>query len=702
MSPRFKAPTMDPVNEGSEDDSARGTRGRVEHDVASRHRLYRTRHGPAMSSKSNTAREKEKDRHRKTRQKPGSRHVKKGKDTKARRPTTSSRDAASETLRQRHRRARSSHRDSTSPSSTSSEDEGPVLDHRVVLAAGKARLTSPSIISNLTTLTTITNTSSGSSGSNSTVTQASVSKEFVGKKPEMSQPIPVPDAPDVFAYLDPESDPEEEGDEEESVEGDEEPDQAEADDKDDDDGDDDGDDDESDDGQDAERDSPLWLKRRVSGTYLEAPFRLPTLAEHTESSSSSSSFHGDDNFSEPIAGHDTDRSSSPEFSMTGHDNDPFGSTRDFAADKIACQMQAATHRQSLSGVVQSIGSAHSDVPHVRSTDSTSHSSNSTTLRNFSKATEVIGHEPPASQLSSCSGSETIKAPRSEPVYRRFDALNHRILVHLQDEIIELELEMYRLDDTDPQARHKNDKILHESRRTDPQTHGHLQWYKADLLGRIAYKLSQYSKRLLLCSTLVSHRPFNNNLQATNQSQSIDQALTSLNQSRCLPPAASIGIDHHRVHLPSADPRESETRCLEHTEDLLSVCSPLRETKPNSGNVASFSDSTFGCGVPRSRESAPAVDTTAPAYILPTVGSPVDQRVSALATAIAVAILLPILTFNLIPGFLGRMTVVGIVGGGALGALMQSGFIGRGILGQDGLIYATTWLTVMALIAGVII
>lgn len=56
------------------------------------------------------------------------------------------------------------------------EDDGSLEDHRAILAASRGRLTSPSLLSTVTSLTTTTNASSSSSGSNSTITQASMSR----------------------------------------------------------------------------------------------------------------------------------------------------------------------------------------------------------------------------------------------------------------------------------------------------------------------------------------------------------------------------------------------------------------------------------------------------------------------------------------------------------------------------------------------
>lgn len=79
----------------------------------------------------------------------------------------------------------------------------------------------------------------------------------------------------------------------------------------------------------------------------------------------------------------------------------------------------------------------------------------------------------------------------------------------------------------------------------------------------------------------------------------------------------------------------------------------------------------------------------------------DANLPALAAAIALSILIPILTFGVIPGFLGRMTVVSLVAGGVLGALMQSGVLsGRDILGREGMVCGGIYGGLMVVLAGI--
>lgn len=81
----------------------------------------------------------------------------------------------------------------------------------------------------------------------------------------------------------------------------------------------------------------------------------------------------------------------------------------------------------------------------------------------------------------------------KPIYRKFEVLNHRLLLQLQDELSELEEQLHRLDTTDTQTRRLRSSILPASRRAEFLAGGELQWHKTDILGKITFKLGQYSK-----------------------------------------------------------------------------------------------------------------------------------------------------------------------------------------------------------------
>lgn len=91
-----------------------------------------------------------------------------------------------------------------------------------------------------------------------------------------------------------------------------------------------------------------------------------------------------------------------------------------------------------------------------------------------------------------------KNERLRPAYRRFERLNHRILLQFQDEISYMEECLANLDAEDSSLRKGPDGTLFpESQRLNWQWHGsELHMRRQDLLGQIAMKLEQYSKFVL--------------------------------------------------------------------------------------------------------------------------------------------------------------------------------------------------------------
>lgn len=95
--------------------------------------------------------------------------------------------------------------------------------------------------------------------------------------------------------------------------------------------------------------------------------------------------------------------------------------------------------------------------------------------------------------------------RLVPVYRRFENVNHRILLHLQDEISQLEEELQMMDEYE--AKHHaamaekegSERLEPGSRRLDVEAAGRYSAFHArrlELVDRLAYKVNQYSKSFL--------------------------------------------------------------------------------------------------------------------------------------------------------------------------------------------------------------
>jgi hypothetical protein len=489
MPTRYSVLSIDPIEEDSEDDARRESKSR-DGDSQPDSSYHHSSSTDVTTYPSRTSMGKERERSR--RQHRG-KHSHRSKNPSSRKTRGSSRERSPNRSRTRHRRT-SSNRSCSSPTSSENEEE-PIQDHRQVLAAARAQLTSPSMISAFTTLTTATNQSSGSSGSNSTVTQSSVSKQSVGKQAECSDDLispTVPDAPDVFEFLEQPSqelsidreDESEEGSDEEHHDGQDEGNEDEG----------------ADDGHDSDS---QWPTNEES--YLHSS-RAPILTPDT-SSSGTSSLHGSDRFSETPADHDTDRSTSPESSVKDHvsDHEAEPEPPSPASIKFASQLAAAQQRQNAHIAMQNLGA-----PNVPRRDTMYHympTSNSTAIspvyqqhmsaRPLPRAEKVpvTGYELLASRLSSHAASaEGGDESKIKPMYRKFEALNHRLLLHLQDEISELEEQLHRLESADTQSRRAgaDGSVLPASRRAAQAAGGELQWHKTDILGRIGFKLAQYS------------------------------------------------------------------------------------------------------------------------------------------------------------------------------------------------------------------
>ncbi|KAI9052638.1 hypothetical protein LZ554_003977 [Drepanopeziza brunnea f. sp. 'monogermtubi'] len=644
MTTNYSIPSVESILEDSSEDEA-GEEARNKDLVAAKNKRSRPR-----SEHTTMKADLGKERERSTRRlKPGGKHSKcKPKNTKLKKVGGPSREHGREESRVRHRRG-PSHRNSGSTSSSPDEEET-VLDHRAVLAA-RFRLTSPSMVSIFTTQTTATNKSHSSSGSNSTITQASVTRRpAVGKKPEGEeageQPMSsaMPDPPNVSQSLEDDSPPKAEAGDDEDEEDD---------------------DDESED----EEETPQWQPKRTGGAYVEsAP---PHQQRISTSSSASSSFHEDDSFSEPAADNDTDRSSSPEGSERGLDETLHAPTStDQASAKVTSQLAAAQQRQHIHVSMQQFGTPRmprGNVPRISTSNLSSRSQHQTQMQYRPllrvESPPATGYELLASKLSEFSASES--GPRIKPMYRKFSALNHRLLLHLQDELSELEEQLRHLDHADTQSRVVDIQghIVPASRRLAAQAGGELQWHKTDILGRIGYKLEQYN-----------------------------HVLSSFKRTQSLAHPDPEDIELYRAYLQTEQPiAEPETHFLDPADDLVSITSdPLHSVAS-----PSLTSSLSSRSLPSSSPASPLLQTRQPSMDLQPV-------LPGLASALAIAVLVPILMFSVIPGFVGRVTVAALVAVFMVGALVQSGIVDRGwMLEREGWSCVGCYLGVMLVLAGVV-
>ena len=93
-----------------------------------------------------------------------------------------------------------------------------------------------------------------------------------------------------------------------------------------------------------------------------------------------------------------------------------------------------------------------------------------------------------------------------PIYRKFEVLNNRMLLYLQDEIAQMEEDLQELDAAIAHEDVELGRQKPASRRSEAKMPSQLQWHRMDLIGRTFAKVEQYSMSLsflLFCPTYPS-------------------------------------------------------------------------------------------------------------------------------------------------------------------------------------------------------
>jgi hypothetical protein len=108
----------------------------------------------------------------------------------------------------------------------------------------------------------------------------------------------------------------------------------------------------------------------------------------------------------------------------------------------------------------------------------------------------FGYAYLASKLDSSIKNDHPKVP---PLYRRFQTLNHRILLYLQDEIAQMEEELQSMDEYEEKhrfavAQRDRTRPVPASRRMDAEAQAFSSFHsrRMELLDRLAHKITQYS------------------------------------------------------------------------------------------------------------------------------------------------------------------------------------------------------------------
>ncbi|KAI1803239.1 hypothetical protein F4811DRAFT_355569 [Daldinia bambusicola] len=420
-------------------------------------------------------------------------------------------------------------------------------------------------------------------------------------------------------------------------------------------------------------DSPTVTPESIRRSMEEATSRSPTSVQYqspSARSASSASNNFRDDASEPISEHEPDRSTSPE-----HGPDPVNEgyppahngTRMAGIDNRKRSYDFSENYRATSE--HSRGSPGEFSPREPSRGRPQH-----VLR--PERLPLTGYELLASKISNLSSDH---ANHLRPIYRRFEILNHRLLLYLQDELCELEEQLHRLDAADTQARRLPNCIFPASRRAEFMASGELHWHKTDVLGKIGFKLDQYNR-----------------------------VLSSFKETQGMPAPTMDDIREYRNYLATHAPiAEAETRFLDATDDLICPSYEYQEVVDEDPVSTPIPQHDFPIAEPRSVSPIPSPIKSRPTspYRQEEIGTETvmsmyeESPIIPLSIGITVSVILPILTFLIIPGYLGRLTVVFLVGLGILGSLIQGGIVA--VRTWELSVCVGLYGAVMAVIAGIV-
>lgn len=126
-----------------------------------------------------------------------------------------------------------------------------------------------------------------------------------------------------------------------------------------------------------------------------------------------------------------------------------------------------------------------------------HRGTPTRRRNSSLSQASSGYGLIASHLTHSATEDKSAFP---PLYRRFESVNHRVLLHLQDEISQMEEDLQALDEYEEMhrvatAEQEGTKPMPASRRMDVQSQAYssLHYRRMDLMAALTHKTEQYSE-----------------------------------------------------------------------------------------------------------------------------------------------------------------------------------------------------------------
>jgi hypothetical protein len=170
----------------------------------------------------------------------------------------------------------------------------------------------------------------------------------------------------------------------------------------------------------------------------------------------------------------------------------------------------------------------------------------------------------------------------------------------------------------------------------------------------------------------------------------------------LAPPTIDDIDQYREYLEVEQPiHELETHFLDPEDDLISLSSqPLHHKSRYRRSQPSESPSSEESSSEVSSRSPAPLDTPAKVPVVKTKENR-QSMFSAFAAAIATSVLLPVLTFVVIPNFIGRLTMTFLVALFTVVALLQAQILSRQVLlERDALTCVGIYGGVMIVLAGI--
>ncbi|OAA45379.1 hypothetical protein NOR_03168 [Metarhizium rileyi] len=293
--------------------------------------------------------------------------------------------------------------------------------------------------------------------------------------------------------------------------------------------------------------------------------------------------------------------------------------------------------------------------------------------NHLEAMAPSGYQLLAAKLSGDAGGQPLV-----PIYRRFDALNHRLLLYMQDEIAELERQLISLETKDTAKRSYPGGVIPASRRQDRWINNNLIDQKTEVLGHIGYKLSQYN-----------------------------QVLASFRKIQDMPTPTWRDIQMYKTYLTTSKLIiDDETRFLDAANDLVSLTGPSQpadelhviEDGPTPMPKTSEEQQQFP---PLLRDNGSSSARAAEQASSPHQ-RPIDTMLVRLALPCMCVVFVPVVTFAIVPSFVARMAIVVFVALSVVIMVEQSGLLPEMERHKlDLLFYSSVYCGAMAVVAGTV-